>query len=76
MGAKWPRYLLSLMPFILHGCGRSVMVLIRWATSTFEEMERQGAVTLIATAALLLATVIWRRSLHTRARHTTRSTRT
>ena len=59
MGAKWPRYLLSLMPFIYMSAAVGVMVLIRWTTSTFEKWNAKGAVTLIATAALLLATVIW-----------------
>src|ERR1044072_8422300 len=59
MGAKCPRYLLSLMPFVYMGAAVGVMVLIRWATSAFEKWNTKGAVTLIATAALLFAGVIW-----------------
>jgi hypothetical protein len=59
MGAKWPRYLLSLMPFIYMGAAVGVMVLIRWATSTFEKWNAKGAVTRVATAVLMLASLIW-----------------
>jgi Dolichyl-phosphate-mannose-protein mannosyltransferase len=59
MGAKWPRYLLSLMPFIYMGAAVGVMVLIRWASSAFEKWNAKGAVTVAATTVLLFATVIW-----------------
>jgi Dolichyl-phosphate-mannose-protein mannosyltransferase len=59
MGAKWPRYLLSLMPFIYMGAAVGVMFLIRWATSAFEKWNARGGITLAATTLLLFASVIW-----------------
>jgi len=59
MGAKWPRYLLSLMPFIYMGAAVGVMVLIRWASAAFAKWNANGAVTWSVTAALFLAIVIW-----------------
>jgi len=59
MGAKWPRYLLSLMPFVYMGAAAGAMVLIRWATKAFEKWNAKGAVSWIATSALLFATVLW-----------------
>lgn len=59
MGAKWPRYLLSLMPFIYMGAAVGVMALIRWTSSSFEKWNAKGAATLAATAVLLFASVIW-----------------
>jgi hypothetical protein len=59
MGAKWPRYLLSLMPFIYMSAAVGVMVLIGLASSAFEKWNARGAVTWIASTALLLLVVVW-----------------
>ncbi len=59
MGAKWPRYLLSLMPFIYMGAAVGVMILIRWSATAFAKWNAKGAVTVMVTAALLFASVIW-----------------
>lgn len=59
MGAKWPRYLLSLMPFMYMGAAVGVIVLIRWASSVCAKWNERGAVTWIATSALLLLSVAW-----------------
>jgi asparagine N-glycosylation enzyme membrane subunit Stt3 len=58
MGAKWPRYLLSLMPFVYMSAAVGVVALLRWTSSAFAKWNKSGAVTWIATAALLLAVVI------------------
>ena len=57
MGAKWARYLLSLMPFLYMAAAVGVVWLIRWASSAFEKWNSNGLVTRIATAALLLFVV-------------------
>lgn len=59
MGAKWPRYMLSLMPFIYMSAAVGVMVLIRWAASRFSKWNSNGAVTWATTSVLLLALIIW-----------------
>ncbi len=57
MGAKWARYLLSLMPFLYMAAAVGVVWLIRWASSAFEKWNSNGWATRIATAALLLFVV-------------------
>lgn len=57
MGAKWARYLLSLMPFLYMAAAVGVVILIRWASSAFEKWNSNRLVTWVATAALLLFVV-------------------
>jgi hypothetical protein len=49
MGAKWPRYLLSLMPFVYMSAAVGIVLLIRWAASAFAKWNYawlvSGAVT-------------------------------
>jgi hypothetical protein len=59
MGAKWPRYLLSLMPFIYMGAAVGVMVLIRWASAAFAKWNSNGAVSWAVTIVLFLVIVVW-----------------
>jgi len=59
MGAKWPRYLLSLMPFIYMGAAVGVMVMIGWTASRFQKWNKQGAVTRAATVVLFLGIAAW-----------------
>jgi hypothetical protein len=58
MGAKWPRYLLSLMPFVYMSAAVGVVLLIRWTASTFAKWNSSGWVSGAVTGLLLLATVI------------------
>jgi hypothetical protein len=59
MGGKWPRYLLSLMPFVYMSGAVGIMVIIRWLSSAFKKWNTKGAVTLGATEVLVLAIVVW-----------------
>ena len=59
MGAKWPRYLLSLMPFIYMGAAVGAVFLIRWAAKAFQRWNAKGVVSWVATTAVLFATVFW-----------------
>lgn len=58
MGAKWPRYLLSLMPFLYMAAAIGIVFLIRWASSAFRKWNAKGSVTAAATGLLLLVMVI------------------
>jgi hypothetical protein len=58
MGAKWPRYLLSLMPFVYMSAAVGVVLVIRWTASTFAKWNTRGWVSGAITGLLLLATVI------------------
>jgi len=42
MGAKWPRYLLSLMPFVYMSSAVGIVLVIRWASSTFAKWNASG----------------------------------
>ena len=57
MGAKWPRYLLSLMPFLYMAAAVGIVFLIRWASSAFQKWNAKGGVTWAATSLLLLLLV-------------------
>lgn len=54
MGAKWARYLLSLMPFLYMAAAVGVVLLIRWSTRGFGKWNAHGAVTWTANGALLV----------------------
>lgn len=58
MGAKWPRYLLSLAPFLYMAAAVGIVFLIRWASSAFQKWNAKGGVTAAATGLLLLLVVI------------------
>ena len=58
MGAKWPRYLLSLMPFLYMSAAVGIVLLIRWAASAFEKSNAQGRVTGAVTGLLVLVTIV------------------
>ena len=58
MGAKWPRYLLSLAPFLYMAAAVGIVFLIRWASSAFRKWNAKGGVTAAATGLLLLLVVI------------------
>jgi hypothetical protein len=58
MGAKWPRYLLSLMPFVYMSAAVGTVLLIRWAASAFAKWNTRGWVGGAVTGLLLLATVV------------------
>src|SRR5215813_2001989 len=58
MGAKWPRYLLSLMPFVYMSAAVGIVMLIRWTASTFAKWNARGWVSRGVTGLLLLATVV------------------
>jgi len=59
MGAKWPRYLLSLMPFIYMAAAVGVVLIIGWVSSVFKKWNSGGAVTWAATGSLVLLLVVW-----------------
>jgi 4-amino-4-deoxy-L-arabinose transferase-like glycosyltransferase len=54
IGAKWPRYLLSLMPFVYMSAAIGAMALTRWATSWLEKLKPGVAGAWAVTAVLLL----------------------
>ncbi|HEV8589992.1 MAG TPA: glycosyltransferase family 39 protein [Pyrinomonadaceae bacterium] len=58
MGAKWPRYLLSLMPFLYMSAAVGIVLLIRWTASAFEKWNANGAVTWAATGVLLVLVAV------------------
>ena len=58
MGAKWPRYLLSLMPFVYMSAAVGIVLLIRWTASAFAKWNTRGWVSGSLTGLLLLVTVI------------------
>jgi hypothetical protein len=58
MGAKWPRYLLSLMPFVYMSAAVGVVLLIRWSQSAFAKWNSRGRVGGAVTGLFLLLTVI------------------
>jgi len=58
MGAKWPRYVLSLMPFLYMAAAVGIVLLIRWASSAFAKWNARGGATAGATGLLLLLVVI------------------
>lgn len=57
MGAKWPRYLLSLMPFLYMAAAVGIVFLIRRASSAFRKWNAKGSVTAAATGLLVLLVV-------------------
>lgn len=59
MGAKWPRYLLSLMPFLYMAAAVGIVLTIRWATSAFAKWNERGGVTAAVTGLLLLLLVVF-----------------
>ena len=58
MGAKWPRYLLSLMPFVYMSAAVGVVLLIRWTASALSKWNSRGWISGVVTGLLLLATVV------------------
>ena len=58
MGAKWPRYLLSLMPFLYMSAAVGIMLLIQWSASAFEKWNAGGRVSGMAAGLLLFLTLI------------------
>jgi hypothetical protein len=58
MGAKWPRYLLSLMPFVYMSAAVGIVLLIRWSAAAFAKWNARGWVTGAVYGLLLLATVV------------------
>jgi hypothetical protein len=58
MGAKWPRYLLSLMPFVYMSAAVGVVVLIRSTAVVFAKWNSRRWISGTVTGVLLLATVI------------------
>jgi len=58
MGAKWPRYLLSLMPFLYMSAAAGIVFLIRWTAARFAKWNTNGWVSGSVTGLLLLVTVI------------------
>jgi hypothetical protein len=57
MGAKWARYLLSLMPFLYMAAAVGVVLLIRWAATAFGKWYPNGAATWLATGAMFLLVI-------------------
>lgn len=57
MGAKWPRYLLSLMPFLYMSAAIGIVWLIRRASSRLSKWNSNGRVTAAATSLLLLLAI-------------------
>ncbi len=58
MGAKWPRYLLSLMPFLYMAAAVGIVVLIRWAGTALRQWNAKGRATGATTGLILLLVVI------------------
>lgn len=58
MGAKWPRYILSLMPFLYMAAAVGIVLLVRWAATAFRRWNAKGGVTAAATGLLLLIIVV------------------
>ena len=58
MGAKWPRYLLSLMPFVYMSAAVGIVILIRWTASAFAKWNTRGWVSGAVCGLLLLTTVV------------------
>jgi len=59
MGAKWPRYLLSLMPFIYMSAGVGVVAAMRWIVALVKRKNAGIGIARVATAALALLLVVW-----------------
>lgn len=58
IGSKWPRYMLSLMPFLYMSAAIGVVALLRWATPGLEKLKAGTLTPKLLTAVLLLACVI------------------
>lgn len=58
IGAKWPRYMLSLMPFLYMSAAIGTVALIRWATVTLEKLKAGPLAPKFVMAVLLLALVV------------------
>lgn len=58
MGAKWPRYLLSLMPFVYMSAAVGIVLLIRWTASALAKWNSRGWVSGAVTGVLLFAAVV------------------
>ena len=58
IGAKWPRYMLSLMPFLYMSAAIGAMFLIRSATGLLEKLKAGPLAPKFLTAVLLLALVV------------------
>ena len=58
MGAKWPRYLLSLMPFVYMSAAVGIVLVIRWTASAFAKWNTNGWVSGAVTGLLMLVTLI------------------
>jgi hypothetical protein len=57
IGAKWPRYMLSLMPFLYMSAAIGVATAISWATQALEKLKAGPWAPKFVTAVLLLALV-------------------
>lgn len=57
IGAKWPRYLLSLMPFLYMSAAVGAVALVRWATQALEKLKAGPWAPKFVTAALVLGLV-------------------
>src|SRR5439155_3461713 len=59
MGAKWPRYLLSLMPFLYMSAAIGVVALVRWIAALTEKRNARLGLASAATAVLVVLLVAW-----------------
>lgn len=58
IGAKWPRYMLSLMPFLYMSAAIGAVALIRWANGLMEKLKTGPLAPKFVTVVLLLALVV------------------
>jgi len=58
IGSKWPRYMLSLMPFLYMSAAIGVVAVTRWATPLLEKFRPGPVAQKFVTASLLLALVV------------------
>jgi dolichyl-phosphate-mannose-protein mannosyltransferase len=58
IGSKWPRYMLSLMPFLYMSAAIGVVALTRWAASTLQKLKAGPLAQNFVTATLLLALLV------------------
>jgi len=58
IGSKWPRYMLSLMPFVYMSAAIGAAALVRWITSGLEKVNTRAVAPGVVTALLLLVLVV------------------
>jgi hypothetical protein len=58
IGAKWPRYMLSLMPFVYMSAAVGAVALVRWITIGLEKVKAGAMAPKVATALLLLILLV------------------